>query len=219
MVGLVGHTGAGKSTITNLITRLYDVDEGEIHIDGVNVRDIAMEDLRAQIGIVLQQTYLFDGSIAGNIAYARPDASEEEIVAAAQSANAHDFITKLPDGYDTMLGRRGQDLSGGEKQRVAIARAILKDPRILIFDEATSSVDTETEEKIQQAIDRLVAGRTTIAIAHRLSTLRRADRLVIVEKGRIVESGTHAELMHRREKYYELVSREQRALKVIGVVE
>ena len=219
MIGLVGHTGAGKSTITNIITRLYDVEDGKITIDGVDVKDAAMADLRAQIGIVLQTTYLFHGSISQNIAYARPDASREEIVQAAKAANAHDFIAKLPDGYDTRLGRQGQDLSGGERQRIAVARAILKSPRILVFDEATSSVDTETEEKIQQAIERLVEGRTTIAIAHRLSTLRRADRLFIVEKGRIVETGSHKELMLLRGKYHELVSREHKALKVIGVSE
>ena len=219
MVGLVGHTGAGKSTITNLITRLYDIDQGSIRMDGVDIKDIALEDLRAQIGIVMQQTYLFNGTIAQNIAYARPDTSRDEIIRAAQAANAHDFIVKLPDGYDTMLGREGHDLSGGERQRVAIARAILKDPKILIFDEATSSVDTQTEEKIQLAIEYLVRGRTTVAIAHRLSTLRKANRLFIIEKGKIVESGTHAELMRSKGKYFELVTREQKALKVIGVSE
>ena len=219
MIGLVGHTGAGKSTITNLITRLYDVDDGEITIDGTNVKDIAVEDLRAQIGIVLQQTYLFTGSVAENIAYGRPDASMKDIIAAAEAANAHDFIVKLEDGYDTRLGRQGHDLSGGERQRISIARAILKNPKILIFDEATSSVDTETEERIQQAIFRLVEGRTTIAIAHRLSTLRRSNRLYIVEKGEIIESGSHSELMEKKGKYRELVTREQKALKVIGVAE
>ena len=157
--------------------------------------------------------------MAENIAYARPEASREEIIRAAEAANAHDFVVKLPDGYDTLLGRQGQDLSGGERQRISIARAILKDPRILIFDEATSSVDTETEERIQQAIFRLVEGRTTIAIAHRLSTLRRADMLYIVEKGKIIESGTHEKLMESRGKYRELVNREKKALKVIGVGE
>ena len=219
MIGLVGHTGAGKSTITNLITRLYDVEEGSIEIDGVNVKDVATADLRSQIGIVLQQTYLFAGTVEENIAYANPDASEHEILRAAHLANAHDFIVGLPDGYNTLLGRQGIDLSGGERQRLAIARAILKNPRILIFDEATSSVDTETEEKIQNAIIRMVKGRTTIAIAHRLSTLRMADRLFIVDEGKIVEQGNHAELMAKREKYYDLVSRERKALKVIGVTE
>lgn len=219
MIGLVGHTGAGKSTITNLITRLYDVEEGKISIDGVNVKDAAVDDLRSQIGIVLQQTYLFNGSVAENISYAQPDASEYDIVSAAKLANAHDFIVALPDGYNTRLGRQGIDLSGGERQRIAIARAILKNPRILIFDEATSSVDTETEEKIQNAIIRMVEGRTTIAIAHRLSTLRMADRLFILDNGKIVERGNHEQLMAKKKKYYELVSRERKALKVIGVAE
>jgi ATP-binding cassette, subfamily B, bacterial len=219
MIGLVGHTGAGKSTITNLITRLYDVEEGTIEIDGVNVKDVSMDDLRSQIAIVLQQTYLFAGTVAENIAYAKPDASEDDVLKAAHMANAHDFIVGLGDGYNTLLGRQGVDLSGGERQRLAIARAILKNPRILIFDEATSSVDTETEEKIQNAIIRMVEGRTTIAIAHRLSTLRMADRLFIIDKGKIVEQGDHGELMAMHEKYYDLVSRERKALKVIGVTE
>ena len=217
MIGLVGHTGAGKSTITNLITRLYDVGEGNIRIDGIDVKEISVADLRSQIGIVLQETYLFNGTIAENIAYARPGASVEEMIEAANLANAHDFIVKLPDGYDTLLGKTGKELSGGEKQRIAIARAILHSPRILIFDEATSSVDTQTEQKIQQAIGRMVEGRTTIAIAHRLSTLRRADRLVVIDKGKIEEIGTHEELMGAKGKYWEMVSRERRALRVIAV--
>lgn len=219
MIGLVGHTGAGKSTITNLITRLYDVEQGSVTIDGYDVKDIAVDDLRTNIGIVLQQTYLFSGTVAENIAYADPDAAETEIIRAAKAANAHDFIVTLPDGYETRLGRQGHDLSGGERQRIAIARAILKAPRILVFDEATSSVDTETEERIQEAIGRLVKGRTTIAIAHRLSTLRRADSLYVIEKGRIIESGGHEELMRKGGKYHELVTREQKALKVIAVAE
>jgi ATP-binding cassette subfamily B protein len=219
MIGLVGHTGAGKSTITNLITRLYDTLEGTVKIDGHDVRSLASEDLRRGIGIVLQETYLFSGTIAENVAYSRPDASREQIIAAAKAAQAHDFITELPDGYDTMLGRKGHDLSGGERQRISIARAILRDPKILIFDEATSSVDTETEEKIQKAIQNLIKGRTTIAIAHRLSTLRHADTLYIVEKGKIIEEGTHEKLMDQEGKYYELVQRERKALKVIGVAQ
>jgi ATP-binding cassette, subfamily B, bacterial len=217
MVGLVGHTGAGKSTLVNLITLLYDAQEGSVEIDGLPIRRVAQEDLRAGMGIVLQDTYLFSGSVSENIAYSRPGASLKEIILAAKAANAHDFIVSLPDGYDTVLGRRGVDLSGGERQRLSIARVLLRDPRVLIFDEATSSVDTETEHKIQQAIDRLVAGRTTIAIAHRLSTLRRADRLVILDKGRIAEQGTHVELMQRRGEYYKLVHQERQALKIIAV--
>jgi ATP-binding cassette subfamily B protein len=217
MIGLVGHTGAGKSTLTNLITRLYDVEEGEIRIDGVNIKDVSISDLRSQIGIVLQDTYLFTGTIAENIAYAKPDAGLSEIIKAAKAANAHDFIVKQPDGYDTLLGKKGVDLSGGERQRIAIARALLRDPRILIFDEATSSVDTRTEQKIQQAIGRMIRGRTTIAIAHRLSTLRRADRLVILEKGKVLEAGTHTELMGKKGSYHKMVNKEREALKIIGV--
>ena len=217
MIGLVGHTGAGKSTVTNLVTRLYDVEEGEVCIDGVNVKDVAVKDLRSQIGIVLQETFLFNGTIAENIAYAKPLSSKKTIVDAAKAANAHDFIVKLPDGYDTLLGKKGKELSGGEKQRVAIARAILLDPRILIFDEATSSVDTQTEQKIQQAIGRLISGRTTIAIAHRLSTLRRADRLVVLKEGKIEEMGTHNELMKSKGIYHGMVKKEQEGLRVIAV--
>ena len=219
MIGLVGHTGAGKSTITNLVTRLYEIEQGAIKIDGIDVRQIMLADLRANIGIVLQQTYLFTGTIAENIAYGKPEAGRPEIIRAAEAASAHDFIVKLPNGYDTLLGRAGQDLSGGERQRLAIARAILKDPRVLIFDEATSSVDTETEEKIQLAIEHLIRGRTTIAIAHRLSTLRKASRLIVLDQGKIIEFGTHDELVRNKGKYHELVSREQKALKVIGVAE
>jgi len=217
MIGLVGHTGAGKSTLTNLVTRLYDVEDGEILIDGVNVKEIATADLRSQVGIVLQETYLFSGTVAENIAYARPDADRSEIIAAARAANAHDFIVGKPDGYDTLLGKKGADLSVGERQRIAVARALLMDPRILIFDEATSSVDSETEQKIQQAIERMIRGRTTFAIAHRLSTLRRADRLVVLEKGRIVEAGPHAELMERKGVYHKMVTKEREALRVIAV--
>ncbi len=202
MIGLVGHSGAGKSTITNIITRLYDVFEGEVLIDGVNVKNIANESLHSNIGMVLQETYLFSGSIAENIAYGKPDASIEEIVDAAKAAHAHEFIVNLPDGYDTRLGKGGTDLSGGEKQRINIARAILMNPAILIFDEATSSLDTQTEQKIQEAMKTLVKGRTTIAIAHRFSTLKNADRLVVVENGRIVEEGTHEELFNKENGVY-----------------
>lgn len=217
MIGLVGHSGAGKSTITNLITRLYDVNEGEITIDGVPVKQIYLEDLRRQIGMVLQDTYLFIGSIAQNIAYAKPEASMDEILQASKAANAHDFIVKLPDGYDTVVGVGGTDLSGGEKQRLAIARAILHDPRILILDEATSALDTETEQQIQQAMETLIRGRTTFAIAHRLSTLRNADRLMVIEKGKLEELGTHEELYQAEGVYYNLYKLQQEALKIRGI--
>jgi len=195
MIGLVGPSGAGKSTLINLLCRFYDVDQGAIEIDGCNIRSVRMDGLHRQIGVVPQEPFLFHGTIAENIAYGKPDASYEEIIRAAQAANAHDFIVNLPDGYDTLAGERGQRLSGGERQRISIARAILKNPRILILDEATSSVDTETEATIQQAVDRLVEGRTTFAIAHRLSTLRNADRLLVLDGGRLIESGTHDELL------------------------
>ncbi len=195
MIGLVGPSGAGKSTTAHLIARFYDVDEGQILIDGHDIRDLALRSYREQIGVVLQEPYLFHGSIWANVAYANPQASADEIIAAARAANAHDFIIAMPDGYDTVIGERGQTLSGGERQRISIARAILRDPRILILDEATASVDTETEVLIQNAIERLVKNRTTFAIAHRLSTLRKADRLVVLERGKLLEIGTHEELL------------------------
>jgi ATP-binding cassette subfamily B protein len=195
MIGLVGPSGAGKSTTINLICRFYDVTEGAIEIDGVDLRDVTLRGLRDQIGVVLQEPFLFHGTVAENIAYGNPSASREKIIEAARAANAHEFIMRFPDGYDTMVGERGQRLSGGERQRISIARAILKNPRLLILDEATASVDTETEEQIRQAIDRLVAGRTTFAIAHRFSTLQQADRLIVLDNGRLVEMGTHEELL------------------------
>jgi ATP-binding cassette subfamily B protein len=202
MVGLCGKSGAGKSTLVNLLCRFYDVTDGQILIDGIDVRDYDVKFLRRQIGMVLQEPYLFHGTVAENIRYGNPQASEEQVIAAARAANAHDFIVSFPDGYDTLVGERGQSLSGGERQRISIARAILHNPRILILDEATSSVDTETEREIQQALDRLVEGRTTIAIAHRLSTLTAADRLVVLESGKIVEQGSHSELVNKDDGVY-----------------
>lgn len=195
MIGLVGHSGAGKSTMINLLSRFYDVNEGAILVDGVDIRNIDLSDLRRQVGVVLQEPFLFPGTIRDNISYSKKDATFEQIMRAAKHANAHDFIMRLTDGYDTYVGERGARLSGGERQRISIARAILHDPRILILDEATASVDTETEKQIQDAIGFLIRGRTTIAIAHRLSTLRNADRLVVLEKGKVAEVGSHDELL------------------------
>ena len=204
MIGLVGHSGSGKSTLVNLMCRFYDVSEGAILIDGVDIRSLPISEYRRNIGLVLQEPFLFFGTIADNIAYGQPDASRADIIAAARAAHAHEFILRLPHGYDSMVGERGQTLSGGERQRVSIARALLIDPRILILDEATSSVDTTTEREIQKALDNLVRGRTTIAIAHRLSTLRKADRLVVLDRGQIVEVGKHEELLAREGAYYKL---------------
>ena len=210
MIGLVGHSGSGKSTLVNLICRFYDVSEGAILVDGVDIRSFAISDYRQNIGLVLQEPFLFFGTIADNIAYGKPHATRAQIIAAARAAHAHEFILRLPQGYDSMVGERGQGLSGGERQRISIARALLIDPRILILDEATSSADSETEKEIQKALENLVQGRTTIAIAHRLSTLHRADRLVVLDRGRVVEEGTHDALMAAEGAYYNLYQAQAR---------
>jgi ATP-binding cassette, subfamily B, bacterial len=215
MIGLVGRSGAGKSTTVNLLCRFYETDAGSLKVDGVDVRDIDLQDLRRHVGIVLQEPFLFAGTIAENIAYAKPRADFDEIVAAARAACAHEFIVQKPDGYDSNVGEKGAKLSGGEKQRISIARAILSNPKILILDEATSSVDVETEKRIQQALTNLTAGRTTFAIAHRLSTLRNADRLVVLEKGQIAEMGTHAELMEKQGVFYNLVETQKQTSKAV----
>jgi|YelNatPaOPRAMG01_1025707.scaffolds.fasta_scaffold03898_6 ATP-binding cassette subfamily B protein len=217
MIGLVGKSGAGKSTTINLLCRFYEPDTGTIKIDGIDYRDISLQDMRRQIGVVLQEPFMFNGTIAENIAYGSPGASLDEIMEAARAANAHNFILSKPDGYDTMVGERGAKLSGGEKQRISIARAILHNPRILILDEATSSVDVETEKQIQEAIARLIKGRTTFAIAHRLSTLRNASRLIVLDQGQIVEMGTHAELMDKHGVFYNLVETQSAVTQIIGV--
>ncbi len=215
MVGLAGPSGGGKTTMVNLICRFYDVLEGQILIDGVDVRDYEIERLRRHIGVVLQEPFLFHGTVAANIAYAKPEATLDDILTAAKAANAHDFIVGFPDGYDTLVGERGHTLSGGERQRISIARAILNNPTILILDEATSSVDTETEKLIQEALDHLIANRTTIAIAHRLSTLRKADRLVILDKGEIIEQGSHEELAAKEDGLYAKLLRMQTEMQSI----
>ncbi len=216
MIGLVGHSGSGKSTLVNLICRFYDVSEGSILLDGRDVRQISLSDFRRHFGLVLQEPFLFYGTIAENIAYGRPNASRAEIVAAARAAHAHDFILRLPLGYDSLVGERGQSLSGGERQRISIARALLINPKILVLDEATSSVDTTTEKEIQKALDNLTKGRTTIAIAHRLSTLRKADRLVVLDRGEIVEEGSHEVLMAKEGAYHTLYQAQARRAEELG---
>jgi ATP-binding cassette subfamily B protein len=196
---------------------LYDVDSGGIYIDGINIKDLSIEDLKSQIGIVLQDTYLFMGTIAENIAYGKPDATMTEIIKAAKAAYAHEFIMNTPDGYDTRIGTGGHGLSGGERQRVSLARAMLKNPRILILDEATSAIDTQTESQIQKALEKLAEGRTTFNIAHRLSTLRNADRLIVLDNGEIVEMGTHEEVYAQEGVYHKLYHIQKEALKLRGI--
>lgn len=217
MLGIVGKSGAGKSTLANIITRLYDAKSGKIYIDGINIRDMAFSDLRKNIAMVSQETYIFKSTIFDNIAYANPSAAKETVLKAAIAAGAHDFICKLPDGYDTVVGTGGRSLSGGERQRLSIARAILANPKILILDEATAAVDTETERKIQAALSELIKNRTTLSIAHRLSTLRDADELIVLEDGKIVEQGTHFELIKQKGTYFKLFQIQTKALAMRGI--
>lgn len=214
MIGLVGHSGAGKSTLINLIMRLYDTDAGSITVGGKDIKQMRQSDYREKVGVVFQETFLFAGTIYDNIAYARRTAEPSEVIAAAKAANAHEFIMKLPDGYNTIVGENGHNLSGGERQRISIARAVLRNPEILILDEATSALDPETESLIQEALAKLVKGRTTFAIAHRLSTLRNADRLVVIEKGKIAEVGTHRELLLHNGIYAKLVMAQRQTAKL-----
>jgi ATP-binding cassette subfamily B protein len=209
-IAIVGATGSGKTTIINLIPRFYDVTGGAVRIDDHDVRDVTLDSLRRQIGIVLQESTLFSGTIRDNIAYGRPDAPMEQVIAAAQAAAAHDFIVSFPQGYDTVVGERGVGLSGGQKQRIAIARALLLDPRILILDDSTASVDAETEYRIQQALDALMVGRTSFVIAARISTVRRADLILVLQDGRLIGAGTHAELLLDNEVYADIAGSQLR---------
>jgi ATP-binding cassette subfamily B protein len=209
-VAIVGPSGSGKSTLINLVIGFLRPTSGIVTIDGSNNQDLDLRSVRKHLSVVPQESVLFEGTIAENIAYGKPEATRAEIVQAAKAANAHDFILRLPLGYDSLVGERGQSLSGGERQRISIARALLIDPKILILDEATSSVDTTTEKEIQKALDNLVKGRTTLAIAHRLSTLRKADRLIVLDKGEIIEVGNHDDLMAAEGTYYQLYQAQAR---------
>jgi ATP-binding cassette, subfamily B, bacterial len=207
-LAIVGETGSGKTTLSYLIPRLYDVTNGSVRIDGVDVRHLSFDDLSAAIGVVSQETYLFHSSVADNLRFAKPDATDDELVAAAKAAQIHEHLAALPDGYDTVVGERGYRFSGGEKQRLAIARAVLRNPPILVLDEATSALDTQTEQAVQEAIDAVSAGRTTITIAHRLSTIRDADEILVLDHGQIVERGTHDDLLAHGGRYAALVNRD-----------
>ncbi|MCX7824775.1 MAG: ATP-binding cassette domain-containing protein, partial [Verrucomicrobiae bacterium] len=211
VLAVVGHTGSGKTTLLNLLPRFYDPTRGRVLIDGQDIREVTLQSLRSQIGMVTQETILFDDTVASNIAYGRPDASREAIVEAARRAHADEFIRHLPRGYDTVVGDKGMRLSGGERQRIAIARALLKNPPVLLLDEATSALDSKTEQLVQEAIDELMRGRTVFAVAHRLSTIQHADRILVLESGRIVESGSHAELLARGGVYRRLYDQQFRA--------
>jgi ATP-binding cassette, subfamily B, bacterial len=204
---LVGETGSGKTTLGYLAARLYDVHEGSVRVGGVDVRDLTFASLASLVGVVSQETYLFHASVRENLRFAKPEATDAEVELAAEAAQIHELIASLPDGYDTVVGERGYRFSGGEKQRIAIARTVLRNPPILVLDEATSSLDTETERQVQEALDRLAEGRTTIAIAHRLSTVQDADQIVVLDRGRIVERGTHDELVELGGRYAQLVGR------------
>lgn len=217
MLGIVGRSGAGKTTLVNVLARLYDPEAGEILLDGVDIRDLSLQTLRKNIAMVSQETYIFMGTVAENIAYAKPDATREEIIRAAVLASAHDFICRMPDSYDTVIGSSGRSLSGGERQRISIARALLADPKILILDEATASLDTETEKNIQEALNQLVQNRTTLSIAHRLSTLRDADSLIVLDHGAITERGTHQELIDKKGTFYMLMELQTKALAMKGL--
>ena len=217
MLGIVGKTGAGKTTIASLIARLYDPKHGCVQIDGVDARDIRLSEIHRNVGMVSQDIFLFMGTIADNIRYANPSASMQDVIAAAKAAAAHDFIMKLPDAYETRVGSGGRDLSGGERQRISIARTIIQNPKILILDEATAAMDTETEGKIQCSISALKEGRTTIAIAHRLSTLRESDHLAVIDNGAITEYGTYDELLEKKGQFYHLYTIQNDALNAIGI--